>query len=261
MQVTFYKYEGAGNDFIMLNNLQQDLTTYLFANNIQKLCDRHFGIGADGLICIEKDTENDFAMRYFNADGNEGTMCGNGGRCIVAFAKFLGLIEKEARFKAIDGIHYAKIDKNEIVELQMSDVSEISIYNDYFVLNTGSPHLVKYVKSLNTLNVYKEGKIIRNSKKYATEGINVNFLEQYGDEVRIRTYERGVENETLACGTGSVASAIVTKLNSENGVHKVKIKTKGGYLFVSFIKQDSFFKNVFLTGPAKFIFKGQILLT
>ena len=252
----FYKYQGTGNDFVMIDN--RNLQFPKEQHIIEKLCDRRFGIGADGLILLENENGFDFKMVYYNSDGNESTMCGNGGRCLVAFAFFLDIFENKCRFNAIDGLHEAEIF-NGIVKLKMIDVSEIENFENDFVLNTGSPHYVKYVENIENYDVYTNGKNIRYSEKFSKEGINVNFVEQLNDnELFVRTYERGVENETYSCGTGVTASAL-TYLQKNNQT-KIAIKTLGGNLKVYAQISNEGFSNIWLEGPAKQVFKGTIQL-
>ncbi|GIV27004.1 MAG: diaminopimelate epimerase [Bacteroidia bacterium] len=257
MILHFYKYQGAGNDFILLDIRSKKIL--LNTKQIQFLCDRHFGIGADGLMLLENSNNADFKMVYFNSDGRESTMCGNGGRCIVAFAKHLGIIQNQTTFEAIDGLHYAEVLQNNIIRLQMKDVDNITNNNEDFVLNTGSPHFVKIVHHLDDINVFEEGRKIRYSPNFNKEGINVNFMEIVNNEnIKVRTYERGVENETLACGTGVTACAIIADYILNLKDKKVNVQTRGGRLVVEFQKNDSVYHNVFLTGNANFVFKGEI---
>ncbi len=258
MDKNFYKYQGTGNDFIIFDN-----RTLFFPkrNNelISTLCNRHFGIGADGLILLENDKNSDFKMVYFNADGNESTMCGNGGRCIVAFAQKLHLFDKKTSFLAIDGLHHATIDASS-VSLQMIDVSEVRISEHSIFVNTGSPHHIEIVDDLEHFPVIdKARKIIKS--KYSTEGCNVNFVEQLNDNTfKVRTYERGVEDETLACGTGVTAVAIAMhKVNKTNSNH-IKLNVLGGNLEVKFIAEHDRYVNVILSGPTQFVFKGTLSL-
>lgn len=260
MQVNFYKYEGAGNDFIIIDNRNQTF----FLNNqveaIKKLCNRHFGIGADGLMILQNKEGYDFEMLYFNADGKEGSMCGNGGRCIVAFAKYLGIIQDKTTFLAVDGPHYAKIsEEGNWVSLQMIDVQSIKIDGNAYVLNTGSPHYVLQVENLDKMDVVYNGKKIRYNDSYAALGINVNFVEDLGDYLFVRTYERGVENETFACGTGVTAVAMtMAKKKSQLGKTHTRIKVPGGDLNVKFNYDGEHFSEVFLEGPATLVFQGAI---
>ena len=260
MQVKFLKYEGAGNDFILIDNRDLIFDHFQRPELIQKLCDRHFGIGADGLMVLQLKDGYDFEMIYYNADGHPGSMCGNGGRCIVAFAKHLELIKNETNFLAVDGSHYAKISENgDWVSLQMIDVQDISTDGDAFVLNTGSPHYVLCVTDLEQMDVYTDGKNVRYNDKYTAEGINVNFVEDFPGYYYVRTYERGVENETYACGTGvtAVAMAMAWKKNQIGSV-QTSLKVPGGKLKVIFNYDGRTFSDVFLEGAATFVFRGNI---
>lgn len=262
MKLNFFKYEGAGNDFILIDNRNKSFSLINDTKSIKKLCDRHFGIGADGLMVLQMKNGIDFEMLYFNADGKEGSMCGNGGRCIVAFANQLNLIKRETNFLAVDGPHYATISENgNLVSLQMIDVQEIQTDGDAFVLNTGSPHYVLEVENLASKDVYLDGKSIRYNETYNVKGVNVNFVENLGDHYYVRTYERGVENETFACGTGVTAvSMAMAKKKGLTGRIKNSIKVHGGNLNVNFNYDGNTFNNVFLEGPATFVFEGSISL-
>jgi diaminopimelate epimerase len=262
MKLNFLKYEGAGNDFILIDNRNKSFSLINDTASIKKLCDRHFGIGADGLMVLQMKNGFDFEMLYFNADGREGSMCGNGGRCIVAFANKLGLIKKETNFLAVDGPHYATISENgNLVSLQMIDVHEIQTDGDAFVLNTGSPHYVLEVENLASKDVYTDGKSIRYNEIYNAKGVNVNFVEDFGNHYFVRTYERGVENETFACGTGVTAvSMAMAKKKGLTGSIKNSIRVPGGNLNVNFNYDGNTFNNVFLEGPATFVFEGSISL-
>ena len=223
MEIHFYKYQGAGNDFILVDNRNR-----FFPKSdiglIHKLCDRRFGIGADGLILLESSEKYDFSMIYYNADGKEGSMCGNGGRCIVAFAKKLSIIGDETTFEATDGLHYAKIE-NELINLQMADIENIEIHDTHIFLNTGSPHHVNFCNAVAPLNVAEIGAKIRYGAPYFEEGTNVNFVEQVsGNSFKVRTYERGVEGETLACGTGVTAVAIAANKTNRTADEKIYIE-------------------------------------
>lgn len=252
--IEFYKYQGTGNDFVMIDN--RDLQFPKEKELIEKLCDRRFGIGGDGLILLEDDENSDFRMVYYNSDGNESTMCGNGGRCIVAFAHFLDIFENTATFEAVDGLHEAEIH-NGIVKLKMIDVAGINKDGDHSVLNTGSPHFVQYVEDLEHFKVYDQGNKIRNSATYRNEGINVNFVEEMGDhEIFVRTYERGVEDETFSCGTGATAAALVYLKDRDENM--VNVKVLGGNLKVYAEQHGGSFREVWLEGPAKQVFRGKI---
>jgi diaminopimelate epimerase len=254
MNIAFEKYHGAGNDFVIIDNRS------LFFDKkdtglIAMICNRRIGIGADGLILLESDEQTDFKMVYYNADGNESTMCGNGGRCLVAYAKSLGIIKDNTLFIAIDGLHKATIDSNNNVNLQMKDVNDIESFNDDFVLDTGSPHYVKIVKEY-TADFVNKAKSIRNSDRFIKEGINVNFIKVDNNNLEIRTFERGVEDETLACGTGCVAAALSVMKTNKN-INSVNLKTVGGLLKVSATRVKEGFNNVWLFGPTAIVFKGK----
>ena len=257
--ITFYKYQGTGNDFVIMDNRQA--TIQLTKDQVALLCDRRFGIGADGLMLLNSLEGYHFAMKYYNADGNESSMCGNGGRCLSRFAKDCGIVANEYKFLAIDGEHQAVFSENGWVELKMNDVHIVNnIYND-FVLNTGSPHYIQKVNDVQSVNVFAEGKSIRNSPLFIKEGINVNFVEVKDKGLFVRTYERGVEDETLSCGTGVTASAIALG-KTKDGFNEVAIETLGGKLKVKFNAQSNgSFTDVWLCGPAEFVFKGQIEIT
>jgi len=256
MKLTFYKFQGTGNDFVMVDN-RQNIFDKEKTELIAFLCDRRFGIGADGLILLENEKGLDFKMVYFNSDGNESTMCGNGGRCLVAFAKHLGMIKDTASFNAIDGLHKASI-KEGLVSLQMKDVEEIKEKPNAVFLDTGSPHHVQLVAGLKDFQVKKEGARLRYGV-YGEKGSNINFVEQIdAASFSVRTYERGVEDETLSCGTGVTAAAIAMHKTGRTTNSEVFIKALGGDLNIKFDVNDNVYSNVFLTGPAKFVFKGEI---
>ncbi len=257
MQQKFYKYQGTGNDFVMIDNRLQTFDK----NNtklIAQLCDRRFGIGADGLILLENHVDYDFKMVYYNADGNESTMCGNGGRCLVAFAKQLEVIKDRAVFEAIDGLHHATIE-NDIVRLQMQDVTSVNTFNDHVFLDTGSPHHVQFEDAINDFDIKTKGATIRYGSPYNEEGSNVNFVKKIDDATfRLRTYERGVENETLSCGTGATAVAIAMYSLKETNHKTINLKVEGGALQVVFDEENGAYKNVWLIGPANYVFEGHI---
>lgn len=256
--IDFYKYQGTGNDFVVIDNrsLALDRADKSIA---QKLCDRKFGVGSDGLILIENHQDYDFEMVFFNPDGSQ-SMCGNGSRCAVKFAQFLGIIQNKTTFLSTDGVHEASID-DDIVRLSMRDVeqSQINIFPEHSTINTGSPHYVIFVSNINDKDVKSEGATIRYSDEFASDGINVNFVEkQSGNQISVRTYERGVEDETLSCGTGVTACAIAHVVHG--GISPVEIKTLGGQLSVEFDWTEGVAKNIWLIGPAKKVFKGKIEL-
>lgn len=254
MKITFYKYQGTGNDFVMIDNRLQ-----IFNKNNTKLvsdmCDRNFGIGADGLILLENHSTADFKMVYYNADGNLSSMCGNGGRCITHFAKLLGIIETKAVFEAADGMHEATVNGEE-VSLKMGNVSVVEVFENYSFLDTGSPHHVEMVNNLANFDVKQKGAAIRNNI-YGKEGANVNFVEAIDNDIfSVRTYERGVEAETLSCGTGVTAVALALFETGKTANNKVNLKTPGGNLTVRFTKTEKGYQDVFLEGPVALVFKG-----
>lgn len=262
MTLNFCKYQGTGNDFILFDN--RDLSIDISQKSIEQLCNRRFGIGADGLMLLQNKQGYDFEMIYFNADGKESSMCGNGGRCIAAFANSLGIINEKGTFWAIDGEHLVEVKnktKSEtMVSLKMIDVSKIETYDNSFILNTGSPHFVVFTDDLHEVDVVKKGKEIRYNDTFIKEGINVNFVEVNKDAIKVRTYERGVEDETLSCGTGvtaaSIAAVFSEKITKRNHVN---VEVPGGNLKVHFSREGSGnFKNIWLEGPAKLVYTGII---
>lgn len=256
MNFTFYKYHGTGNDFILIDNRDKRFP-YTNENLVADLCRRHTGIGADGLILLENDDKSDFRMVYFNADGREGSMCGNGGRCIVAFANKLGIISDQTVFKASDGIHEATIEED-LISLKLQNVSLLREKPDYLFVDTGSPHHVQLVQDLENLDVQTEGKRLRYGL-YGQKGSNINFVELSGENrFSVRTYERGVESETLSCGTGVTAVALAMHHMGHTISEKVEIETKGGRLEVNFHKNSNQYIDIYLKGPAIEIFKGAI---
>jgi len=257
MKIHFHKYQGTGNDFIIIDNRNWSITDFPI-EKVKLLCDRRFGIGADGLMLLNPKTGYDFEMKYYNSDGKEGSMCGNGGRCMVQFAYNLGMHKNAYHFIAVDGEHEAEID-GDIVNLKMKDVNGIREFDGDYILNTGSPHYVKTVSDVMEYDVYNKGMETRYSAEFAKEGINVNFVEEKGpDEIVVRTYERGVEDETLSCGTGVTASALVCHHN-DAGYNEVTVITKGGKLTVKYDRiDDNTFRNIWLCGPAEKVFEGDV---
>jgi diaminopimelate epimerase len=259
MEIEFYKYHGAGNDFIILDNRKLDLK--LSVEQLAHLCHRRFGIGADGLMMIENHDKYDFKMTYYNSDGKEGTMCGNGGRCLVAFAKKLGLFSEKTIFTAIDGLHEAFLlhyDEDQAqVRLKMSDVSDFQQNENEYILDTGSLHLVRFVENIDNIDVYTLGKQIRNEDRFQPKGINVNFVQPDADNIKIRTYERGVEDETLACGTGATAAAIASFLHSSENKTSFNLQASGGKLSVKFKPTEEGFEEIWLEGPTQLVFTGK----
>ncbi len=258
MEIIFYKYQGTGNDFVMIDNRDESFpknNTTLVAH----LCDRRFGIGADGLILLENDAATDFKMVYYNSDGNLSSMCGNGGRCLVAFAKKLDVIKDKTTFMATDGLHHATIAADGIISLQMKDVNAIKKEQEFSFLDTGSPHHVQMVEDLKSYPVKQNGAQIRYSDLYGSNGANVNFVSQNNENTfAIRTYERGVEDETLSCGTGATAVAIAMHATKKTSDTSIKINVEGGQLEVAFENSGTNYTNVFLKGPATFVFTGTI---
>lgn len=256
MEISFFKYQGTGNDFVMIDNRLGFFPAH-DKQLIAFLCDRKFGVGADGLILLEHSEKADFKMVYFNSDGNESTMCGNGGRCIVSFAHFLSIIENKTTFVAIDGLHHATID-GPIVRLKMQDVSEIKAKPGASYLNTGSPHHVQIVSELAQFNVRTEGAKLRYGL-YGQEGSNINFVEQKDNGAFfVRTYERGVEDETLSCGTGVTAVALAMHHLGITKNVQVNVDVLGGELEVTFVPKDDRYEQIYLIGEAKQVFKGEL---
>lgn len=251
----FYKYQGTGNDFVILDNRDSGLS--LTREQIEKICHRRFGIGADGLMLLESSEGYDFAMKYYNADGKEGTMCGNGGRCLTQFAHHLGLVQDKCRFIAIDGPHDAEVMSDGTIALHMSDVAKVEQRGEDFVLNTGSPHYVKKMEQLRDLDVFAHGRSIRYNAEFTAQGININFIEPGPEAIFVRTYERGVEDETYSCGTGVTAVALVSGPQTE-GRHRVEIDTLGGHLSVTYTRNSAGYEDIWLQGPAVKVFEGDI---
>lgn len=258
MNIHFYKYQGTGNDFIILDNREKKYNA-LNVEQVAYLCDRRFGIGADGLILLNLHQDYDFEMIYYNSDGREASLCGNGGRCTVKFAFDLGMFQSECKFLAVDGSHEANIGSDGLVALKMNDVNEIKNERGNFILDTGSPHIVTMSENVMQVDVIKKGQEIRYATPFREKGINVNFVQHTDapDKIIVRTYERGVEDETYSCGTGVTAAALVSHHN-ENGFNHVEVQTKGGTLSVEYEKTGDIFHNVWLIGPAVRVFEGDL---
>lgn len=262
MRLEFFKYQATGNDFIIIDDRSR---LFDIDNNslIQTICHRRFGVGADGLILLRNSLDADFEMIYYNADGYLGSMCGNGGRCISAFASEILKGKTQFRFQAFDGIHQSSIvsltDKGFIVELEMKSVPEPSAFQNDYLVDTGSPHYIRFVKDVTSVQVMNEGRLIRNSGPFIREGVNVNFVEPHQNQLTVRTYERGVEDETLSCGTGVTASAIAAYQAGIIKQTEINVSTRGGNLTVRFEPSEGIgFDNVYLIGEAAFVFKGTL---
>jgi diaminopimelate epimerase len=256
MIITFNKYQGAGNDFIIIDN-REGYVNPSDSKLINILCNRRFGIGADGLILISNHEGSDYEMKYFNSDGKLGSMCGNGGRCTAHFAARWNIAGKEQRFLAFDGIHEAKVN-NDTVNLQMGNVDDCKLIGNNYFIDTGSPHYIVFTDDSESINVFEEGRKLRWSPLFAPGGTNVNFVQVIGNGLYVRTFERGVEDETLACGTGVTASAIAAVLKGHIDSDPVAVRTKGGNLKVSFKIAGGKIGNIWLSGPATFVFEGTV---
>jgi len=258
MKINFYKYQGTGNDFVILDNRDHQFDQ-LTSSQVKNICDRRFGIGGDGLMLLNEYPDLDFEMKYYNADGREASMCGNGGRCLVKFAYEMGMVKTSYRFLAVDGIHEAQVNDDGIVALKMKDVESIKHHGGKYILDTGSPHFVEITTDVMHMDVFEKGRKIRYSLEFNEKGINVNFVEQTNqkDKIIVRTYERGVEDETFSCGTGVTAAALVCHHN-DAGFNRVEVATKGGHLSVEYQKDGNSFKNIWLNGPAEKVFEGNI---
>ena len=254
--IRFSKYHGAGNDFVMINAIKTPVN--LSDDEVKEICDRRIGVGADGLIIVLPSERYDFRMKYYNCDGHESTFCGNGGRCISAFAVEEGLATQNIEYEAIDGVHKAIVTKNSdneyMVSITMRDIESYDLTDDRLLINTGSPHYVTRVENLKSFDVRKHGAAIRNDKSISKDGVNVDFMEIVGNQYHIRTFERGVEDETLACGTGVTASAIAAAL--WYGGNNIDIKTTLATLNVRFEKSGKSIRNIVLSGPATHVFDG-----
>lgn len=257
MKIQFAKYQGTGNDFVILDNRDKKYDG-LTKDQVEFLCDRRFGIGSDGLMLLNLHPAYDFEMKYYNSDGSS-SMCGNGGRCITKFASDVGLVLSDYKFIAIDGTHEASINLDGTVALKMNDVSDVQYNHGNYILNTGSPHFVTMTNDVMHIDVFKKGREIRYSEDFRDEGINVNFVQltEEPDKIIVRTYERGVEDETYSCGTGVTACALVC-CHNDNGFNRVEVQTKGGELSVEYDKIGDSYKNVWLSGPAVKVFEGSI---
>lgn len=253
MEIPFTKYHGAGNDFIIINGFES--IGNLSSDIIHRMCNRHFGIGANGLIFINPSAGHSFEMKYFNADGNEGSMCGNGGRCAAQFVSDNSLAEKKMAFLAYDGVHRAEILADGVL-LEMLDINDIHKGDNHYFTDSGSPHYITFVDNIDSYKVNDKGRIIRYS--YREEGTNVNFVEEKADAFHIRTYERGVENETLACGTGVTAAAVAIAERSAKSLKEIHLKARGGNLTVFLEKSEKGYTNIWLKGPAEKVFEGVI---
>lgn len=256
MKIRFTKYHGTGNDFIIINNISNSFPKDN-SEVISKLCDRKFGIGADGLILIEKHLKFHFEMIYYNSDGNLGSMCGNGARCSIHFSMLNKLIKNKTNFLAFDGSHNGSVIDN-LVNVSMSDVLSFQKLDDFILVDTGSPHLVKCVDDVNSIDIIKISREIQKDRRFK-HGVNVNLISEGKDDVyNIRTYERGVEDETLSCGTGAVAAAISLNILSLNNSNCIKLKTRGGILTVNLKRSKNIFKNIYLSGSVNRVFDGSI---
>lgn len=258
MKFHFYKYQATGNDFVLIDNQSGKFS--FTASQIKEICDRKFGIGADGLILIEKDPQVNFNVNYFNSDGSQ-SLCGNGSRAAVLFASALGLVNGKAKFNAYDGFHDAELLPSGIIRLKMNNVDKIEQAGNDYIINTGSPHFIRFVEKVETVAVFEEGRKIRYSENFKQHGINVNFVQLLsGNKIFVRTYERGVENETLSCGTGVTAAALASSFKGYSS--PVSVKVLGGDLSVEF-RPDGMsggFQDIYLVGPAKMVFEGDLEL-
>jgi diaminopimelate epimerase len=264
VKVHFFKYQATGNDFVLIDNLSGRHS--FTADQIKSICDRRFGVGADGLMMIEKHPSVNFNLQYFNSDGSQ-SLCGNGSRAAVMMAATLGLVNGTARFEAFDGIHDAEINPDGIVRLRMNNVYEVKRLGEDLFINTGSPHLIRFVSDLKDYPVLESGREIRYRKEFLPGGTNVNFVKITGDNgIFVRTYERGVENETLSCGTGVTAAALAASFH--HLASPVAVETLGGNLQVEFTARHSglpgtqgdTFEDIYLIGPAKLVFEGDLEL-
>ena len=258
MRIPFYKYQGTGNDFVIIDQFDQQYLQVSDQEIIHRLCDRKFGIGADGLILLLPSKKQNFRMLYFNADGLEGSLCGNGSRCAVACMHLLGKYDDDGTFEAADGVHEAIVRSPHWIDLKMSDLENVEQGKGFFILNTGSPHYVTFVEDLSDLDIVQSGRAIRYSSPFREDGINVNFVEEINNGIEVNTYERGVEDETLSCGTGVTAAALAHAVKNQIASGPTNIKTKGGQLSVRFKHEGNRFTDIWLCGPAELVFSGVI---
>jgi diaminopimelate epimerase len=258
MDFQFEKYQGAGNDFIIIDDRKENFPDQDHSL-IQKHCDRHFGIGADGLILVRDSDRSDFKMLYFNADGHPSSLCGNGSRCVFAFANKHQMIGNEGTFETSDGIHRGSLTPDDLICIEMGDVLTIEKRGSAIFMDTGSPHHIEFVDQVSAIDVKTQGAAIRYGAPYFETGSNANFVEKVNEkELNIRTYERGVEDETLACGTGAVAAAIGAHFSGQTPLDMVNINALGGCLQVSFTPDSGQYKNILLIGPATYVFSGNL---
>lgn len=259
--INFIKYHGTGNDFILIDDRHS--LHELKTDAIRKFCDRRFGIGADGLIQLRNSKGYDFEMLYFNSDGMPGSMCGNGGRCAIAYAHSLGLIKDSSNFTAFDGPHKAKIISLNpyVISLHMNDVRNIESNQEFIFMNTGSPHYISFIDNVNEIDIVNEGRKIRYNERFKKEGTNVNYVQEKDGALHVRTYERGVEDETLSCGTGVTAAVLAAAYSGRNISSGCVVYTPGGKLTVYFKKDGSGFSDIWLEGKAEKVFMGEIKLS
>lgn len=257
MQIAFSKYQGTGNDFIIINDPEKQFPVEDI-DLIAHLCHRRFGVGADGLMLVVPQEGYAFRMVYFNSDGRPSTMCGNGGRCIAAFAHRIGQAPSSGTFLAVDGPHHYEIMPNGSVRLQMIDVLGFEMQGNDYILQTGSPHYVRFAENIEGLDLVSEARAVRYNDRFAREGINVNFVELSQGNCSMRTYERGVEDETYSCGTGTVAAALSIAIRNNLEAGPVTLLTKGGGLKVDFQLCEGIYTNIWLEGPAVHVFDGRV---
>jgi len=260
----FFKYQGTGNDFIILDQFDQHNSEILHTELISRMCNRYFGIGGDGLMLLRRSLDADFEMVYYNSDGNLSSMCGNGGRCIVALAYKLGYISEECNFLGPDGLHAAEVLDPKNIAISMNIPGKLATHQNDFIINTGSPHYIHFInENINHFDILKFGRLIRNSASFKSHGINVNVVQVKKEmHLSIRTYERGVENETLSCGTGVTAAAL-TYLSKywhvkDLGKFTVTVESQGGTLTVSGTNVEGTYSDIKLMGAAELVFEGSI---